>query len=169
MGIRSGACRKLEQAFAAAFQYYFVGDPSFVRPVPAGGGSLFVAAQAVAAMVYPQVAFMCIEAQEQVAQSAVYMGELNILIDTALTERSDDYPSLLALHDDRIDKVVNLIGNVPLLKTLLNAPASGPDLRAVRQFQLYGVGKVLKELNGKEPNRLCYVLTVEIPFQPLDP
>lgn len=167
MGIRSGATNKLEQAFAAAYQLYMVGDPSFVRPGPTQA-SLFVAAQSVSKLIYPQVCFMCLEAEEQVAGSAVYMGTLHVIVDTALNERPDDFQSLLALHNDRINKVLVLLGNPALLMSLTNAPAAGqPDTRTVRDFQLYGVGTIVKEMNTKEANRLCSVTSVLIPFQPI--
>lgn len=164
MGIRSSACNKLEAAFAAAFSTYFVGDPSFVKN---GSAPFFVAAQSVSTLEYPQVAFMCLEAEEVVAQSAVYMGTLHVLVDTALYERSDDYTALKSLHDDRVNKVMNLFGNLPVLQSLLNAPTSGPDNRTTVNFQLYGIGKILKEMNSKEANRLAYIAAIEIPFQPV--
>jgi hypothetical protein len=167
MGIRSSAARTLELAFAAAYAQYFVGDPSFVNT--AGGTPIFVSAQSVAKLTYPQVCFWCSEAVEQVALSAIYMGTLHVIIDSALNERADDYDSLLTLHDDRITKVVGLLSNLPALQGLINAPASGPDLRTAPNFQLYGIGLVLKEMNGKEGNRLSYILTVEAPFQPNTP
>lgn len=152
---------------AAAFQLYLVGDPSFVRPGPTQA-SLFVAAQSVSKLIFPQVCFMCLEAEEQVALSAVYMGTLHIIVETALNERSDDYQSLLALHNDRIDKVLALLGNAPLLMSLTNAPAAGQaDTRTVRDFRLYGVGTITKEMNTKEANRLCSVTAVLMPFQPI--
>jgi hypothetical protein len=166
MGIRSSATTKLEQAFAACFQTYLVGDPSFVRPGPSSG-SLFVAAQSVPELIYPQVCFACIEAEEQVANSAVYIGTLHIIIDTALNERSDDYLSLKNLHDDRVAKVLDLLSKVSILKQLMNAPASGPDTRTVRDFQVYGVGQIVRELHAKESNRLSTVIVVMIPFQPI--
>jgi hypothetical protein len=166
MGIRSSATAKLELAMAAGFQAYLVGDPSFVRPGPTQA-SLFVAAQSVSQLIYPQVAFLCDEAEEQVSGSAVYMGTLHVQIDSALNEREDDYPSLKALHDDRVAKVLDLFSKVSILQGLVNAPASGADKRAVRDFQLYGVGQITKEMHAKEANRLCTVITISIPFQPI--
>ena len=164
MGIRSSAANKLEKAFAGAFSTYFVGDPSFVKN---GDSPMFVAAQSVSQLLFPQVCFMCLEAAEVVAQSCVYMGTLHIIVDTPLSERPDDYDSLLALHQDRVSKVMNLIGNPTLLKSLMNIPASGPDNRSVVNFQLYGVGQVLREMNSKEAARLSFICAVEIPFQPI--
>lgn len=164
MGIRSGAAQKLEAAFAAAFATYFTGDLDFTK---SDGSPLFVAAQSVAKLTYPQVCFMCFEAEEQIALTGIYIAPLHICIDTALTERPDDYDSLLNLHDTRVSKVVNLMANLPVLKTLLNAPASGPDNRTVTGFQLYGVGQIFKEQNKPEHNRLCYMQSVQIPFQPI--
>ncbi len=164
MGIRSSASNKLEIAFAAAFGTYFVADPDFTK---SDGTPLFVAAQSVSRLQYPQVCFMCLEAEEVVALSAVYMGTLHLIVETALNERPDDYPSLLTLHRNRVDKCVNLMGNLPVLQSLLNAPAAAPDNRAVVNFQLYGVGKILKEQNKNEPNRLCFIQSVELGFQPI--
>jgi hypothetical protein len=166
MGIRSSATTQLEKAFAAAYQTYLVGDPSFVRPGPTSG-SLFVAAQSVPQLIYPQVCFACFEAAEQVSGSAVYMGTLHIIVDTALNERADDYPSLKNLHDDRVAKVLDLLSKVAILKQLMNAPASGPDTRTVRDFQLYGVGEIVREMHAKEGNRLSTVIIVMIPYQPI--
>ena len=169
MGERSGATNKLEQAFAAAFAAYFVGDPTYVMPPPFSG-SLFVAAQSVQTLSYPSVIFMCLEAKEVAPQTANYEGtELHILTNTALTERPDDYPSLLALHNDRINKLFLLLDNTPLLQGLTNQPASGvADLRAVREFYLYGFGNISKELNMKEGNRLCSLISIEVTFRPMD-
>lgn len=166
MGIRSSATTKLEQAFAAGYQTYLVGDPSFVRPGPSSG-SMFVAAQSSPALIYPQVCFACIEAEEQVANSAVYMGTLHIIVDTPLPERPDDYPSLKNLHDDRVAKILDLLSKVAILKLLMNAPASGPDTRTVRDFQIYGVGQIVRELHAKEADRFSTVIVVMIPFQPI--
>jgi hypothetical protein len=172
-GARRSACNTLEKAFAAAFQTYFVGDPCFTKVVnPATGvtGSTFVAAQSVRTLTYPQVCFMCIEAQEQVAKSNVYMAELHMIIDTALSERPDDYDSLLALHQERVDKCLNLRDNLPLLQQLMNQPATPPpnsDQPSVPSMNLYGLGKITRENNAKEGNRLCFVCSFEVGFQPI--
>lgn len=171
MGIRSRAPNQLERAFAAAFQQYFVGDPSFVRPSSpgtAGAGSMFVAAQSVKTLAFPQVCFLCLEAAEQITGTAIYIGELHIIVDTALNERPDDYDSLLTLHEDRCNKVLFLLGNVSVLKSLTNAPAAGiADTRQVQDFQLYGVGEITKEHNATQANRLSSITSVMIPFQPI--
>ena len=167
MGIRSGACNKLEQAFAAAFATYFVGDPDFTK---SDGTPFFVAAQSVSRLLYPQVCFMSFKAKEQIALTGIYMGELHITVDTALNERPDDYNSLLTLHDTRVNKCVNLMANLAVLKQLMNAPSPPlPDPRAVTGFQLYGIGEILNEDNKKEANRLCFLQTIEIGFQPIGP
>lgn len=171
MGRRVAATNALEQAFAAAFQRYFVGDPSFVRPQLPGGaaaGSLFVAAQSVTDLIYPQVAFYCRKAAEQVAGSSIYMAmPLRIIVDTALNERPDDPESLLNLHDDRVNKLFLLLENQALLMSLTNKPATGPDLRTVTDFQLYGIGAIQDESNTRQNNRLSFMLDIEIPFQPI--
>lgn len=167
MSFLLGAANQLETAFAAAFQTYFVGDPSFVRPTPAGGGSFFAAAQSVDTFVYPICAFECGEAKETVAQTSIYQAELFVMVGTHLSERPDDYPSLLVLHQERVSKVINLLENVPVLKTLLNAPAAGPDLRTVRQMNLYGLG-LIDQRNKKENNVLRWVASVQpVAFQPI--
>lgn len=165
MGIRTGAAITLEQAFAGAFGTYFVGDPSFTK---SDGHPFFVSGQSVRTLSFPNVCFMCLEAKEQIALSAIYMAELHIIIDTPLNERPGDYEDLLALHETRVTKCVNLMGNVALLQQLLNAPPAGaPDNRVVKNFQLYGVGDILKESNKREPNRLTFIQSVNIPFQPI--
>lgn len=169
-GIRAGAARKLEQAFAAAFGQYFVGDPSFAMP-QGMSGSIFVPAQSVQKLVYPAVVFMCLEAKEVAPYTANYQGvELHILVNTALNERADDYESLLALHDQRVDKVYLLIGNNPLMQSLVNQPSPAlPDPRAVTEFFLYGFGDITKEMRLPEPNRLVDLISVEVNFRPSDP
>lgn len=164
MGIRSSAANKLEQAMAAAFATYFAGDPDFTK---SDGIPFFVAAQSVSRLVYPQVCFMCLEAVEEVALSAVYTATLHVVVDTALNERSDDYPSVINLHDARVNKCVNLMGNFPVLSKLTNAPASGADNRTVVNFTLYGIGKILKEQNKAESNRLCFIQSINVGFQPV--
>jgi hypothetical protein len=172
-GARRSACNTLEKAFAAAFQAYFVGDPCFIvsNDVSTGAtSSIFVAAQSVQRLLYPQVCFMCIEAEEQVARSNIYMATLHMIIDTALSERPDDYDSLLALHQERVDKCLNLRDSISLLQSLINQPASPPpnaDQLAVPSMNLMGLGKILRENNAKEANRLCFVCSFEVGFQPI--
>ena len=168
--MRRSACNQLEKAFAAAFATYFTGDPSFVKPgdsTPGSQASLFVAAQSVQRLLYPQVAFMCIEATEVVARSNAYTAPMHLIVDTALSERPDDFPSLLALHQDRVDKCLNLFDNLPVLQGLINAPLSGSDPRQVQSFQLYGMGEIEAEMNTRENNRLCFICKRLIPFQPV--
>ena len=172
-GARRSACNTLERAFASAFQTYFVGDPCFVKvidPANSRTGSLFVAAQSVRTLLYPQVCFMCYEAEEQVARSNVYMAQLHMIVDTALSELPDDYDSLLKLHQERVDKCLNLRDNLALLQSLMNQPASPPpnsDQPRVPSMNLYGLGKIIRENNSKEANRLCFICSFEIGFQPI--
>lgn len=171
MGSRRSACIQLEKAFAVGFQAYFVGDPCFVKPPfrQQDTNGFFVAAQSVSRLYKPQVCFLCLEATEEVAYSAVYTGKLKIIIDSVLSERDDDYPSLDKLHGERVAKVLNLLGNITLLQTLMNAPASGPDNRAVTQFQLYGIATIDGEQNKPEDNQLCTIIPVDVGFQPIGP
>jgi|HubBroStandDraft_3_1064219.scaffolds.fasta_scaffold03065_5 hypothetical protein len=167
-GIRSGAARKLEQAFAAAFAQYFVGDPTYAMPPP-GAGPIFVSGQSVQQLTFPNVTFLCLEAKEVSPGIGNYQGvELHIMVNTALIERPDDYPSLLALHDDRVDKLFILLGNTPLLQSLMNQPASGPDTRLVREMLFYGTGLITKEMRIPEQNRLSDLISVETNFRPSD-
>lgn len=168
MGMLLASANQIETALAAAFQTYFVGDPDFVRPAAAAvGGSFFTAAQSVDVFSYPICAFEAGEMKEVVAQTSIYQGELFVLVGTHLSERADDYTSLLTLHQQRVSKVVNLLENVALLKSLMNAPASGPDLRTVRQMNLYGIGQ-LDQRNKKENNVLRWVASITpIAFQPI--
>lgn len=167
MGALLAAANQLEEALAAAFQGYFVGDPDFVRSSSTGTNSLFTAAQSVDTFVYPIVVFECGDAIETVAQTAIYQAETMVMVGTHLSERPDDYPSLLALHRDRVSKVVNLLENVALLKSIMNAPASGPDLRTVRQMNLYGIG-LIDQRNKKLNNVLMWVAAIKpVAFQPI--
>lgn len=168
MGALLAAANQLETAMSAAFQAYFVGDPDFVRPAAAqGGGSLFTAAQAVETFVYPICVFECGDAVETVAQTSIYQAETFVMVGTHLAERPDDYPALLALHQTRASKVINLLENVALLKTLMNAPPAGPDLRTVRQMNLYGMGPI-DQRNKKLNNVLMWVASIKpVAFQPI--
>lgn len=167
MGLLLAAANQIESAFAAGFQNYFVGDPDFVRPAPASGGSFFTAAQSVDNFVYPICVFECGDAVETVAGTSIYQAECFVMVGTHLTERPDDYPSLLALHQTRCSKVINLLENVALLKSIVNAPASGPDLRTVRQFNLYGLG-LIDQRNKKLNNVLMWVASIKpVAFQPI--
>lgn len=169
MGQRSGACITLEKAFAAAFETYFVGDPDFVKPqfLQQQGASIFIPAQSVARLYKPQICFLCLDAEEEIAQSKVYIGELHIVVDTTLAERPDDYPSLLTLHGQRVSKVMMLLENLGLLQGVANAPASGVDKRTVTDFQLYGIG-TFKEMNKNEANNLCSIIIIQqVAFTPV--
>lgn len=169
MGQRVGACIILEKAFAAAFERYFVGDPDFVKPefLQQQSTSIFVAAQAVARLYKPQVCFLCLDADEQVAGSAAYIGVLHVVVDSTLAERPDDYPALLTLHGQRVAKVMNLLSNLGLLTSVINAPATGVDQRTVTDFQLYGIG-TFKEMNKNEANNLCSIIIAqEVAFTPV--
>lgn len=169
MGQRTGACIVLEKAFAAACETYFVGDPDFVKPqfLQQQTVSIFVPAQSVAKLFKPQVCFLCLDADEQVAGSAAYIGVLHVVIDTPLSERPDDYPALVTLHGQRVAKVMNLLSNLALLQGVINAPATGLDKRTVTDFQLYGLG-TFKEMNKNEANNLCsVVICEEVAFTPV--
>lgn len=170
MGLLLSAANQLELCLAAAFQNYFVGDPDFVRVLAAGESapaSLFTAAQAVATFKYPIVVFECGDAKETVAQTSIYQAEVFVMVGTHLSERPDDYPSLLKLHQDRCSKVINLLENIAVLKSLLNAPASGPDLRLIRQMNLYGLGTI-DQRNKRENNVLMWVASINpAAFQPI--
>jgi hypothetical protein len=169
MGQRTGACIVLEKAFAVAFETYFVGDPDFVKPqfLQQQTASIFVAAQSVARLFKPQVCFLCLDAEEQVAQSAAYIGQLHIVIDTPLTERPDDYKALETLHGQRVAKVMNLLSNLAVLQQVINPPATGTDQRAVTDFLLYGLG-TFKESNKNEANNLCSLIVCEeVAFTPV--
>lgn len=168
-GIRSGAARKLEMAMAAAYATYFVGDPDFIMPPP-NSGALFVAAQSVQKLVFPNVTFLCLEAKEVAPQTANYQAvELHVMVNTSLAERPDDYPSLLALHDARVDKIFLLLGNTPLLQSLVNAPPAGQaDTRSVTDFFLYGFGEITKEMRLPEGSRLCDLISIQTNFRPQD-
>lgn len=169
MGQRAGACITLEKAFAAAFDTYFVGDPDFIKPqfLQQQTASIFVAAQSVARLYKPQVCFLCLDAEEQVAQSSAYIGVLHIVVDTTLAERPDDYTSLLTLHGQRVAKVMNLLTNFSLLAGVINPPAVGTDKRTVTDFLLYGLG-TFKEMNKNEANNLCSIIIAqEVAFTPV--
>lgn len=170
MGALLTAASQLETALAAAFQAYFVGDPDFVRVLQAGQdapSSIFTASQSVATFVYPLCAFECGNAVETVAQTSIYEAETLIMVGTHLNERPDDYPGLFALHQQRSAKVMNLLENVALLKQLMNAPASGPDLRAVREMNLYGIG-LIDQRNKRLNNALMWVAMIKpVAFQPI--
>jgi hypothetical protein len=167
MGLLLAAANQFETAFAAGFQNYFVGDPDFVRPTSQGGGSLFASAQSVEKFEYPICVFECGDAVETVAQTSIYQAEAFIMLGTHLSERPDDYPSLLALHQTRVSKVINLLENVALLKSILNAPATGPDERTVRQFNLYGIG-LIDQRNKRANNVLMWVASIKpVAFQPI--
>lgn len=170
MGLLLAAADQLELALAAAFQAYFVGDPDFVRVAAAGAdspSSLFTAAQSVDTFVYPCCIFECGDAKETVAQTSIYQAEAFVMVGTHLSERPDDYPSLLKLHQQRAAKVINLLENVALMKILMNAPAAGPDERTVRQMNLYGLGEIAQR-NKKQNNVLMWVASITpVAFQPI--
>lgn len=170
MGALLTAASQLETAMAAAFQAYFVGDPDFVRPVIKGQdapSSFFTSSQSVDTLAYPVCAFECGDAVETVAQTSIYEAETLVMVGTSLNERPDDYPSLFALHQQRSAKVMNLLENVALLKQLMNAPASGPDLRAVTEMNLYGIG-LINQRNKRGNNVLIWAAMIKpVAFQPI--
>lgn len=169
MGQRTGACIVLEKAFAAAFDTYFVGDPDFVKPkfLEQQTVSIFVAAQSVARLYKPQVCFMCLDADEVIAQSAQYLGVLHVVVETSLSERPDDYAAMLTLHGQRVAKVMLLLTNLALLQGVINPPSTGPDKRAITDFVLEGMG-TFKEMNKNETNNLCSIIIAqEVAFTPV--
>lgn len=151
------------------FQTYFVGDPTFVMPAPQTG-SVFIPAQSIQKLVYPSVVFLCLDSKEIAPGLANYQAvELHVIINTSLSERADDYPSLLNLHNDRVDKCLILLGNSALSQGLLNQPAIGlPDPRTVRDFYFYGYGVITDEKHMKEPTRLSDLLSIQTNFRPSD-
>lgn len=154
---------------AAAFQTYFVGDDSFTAAQNAEG-SLFVSAQSVQKLTYPNVLFTCLEAKEVAPGTGNYQNvELHVSITTPLSERPDDYPSLLALHGQRIAKAFILLENAALLQTLTNQPTPpAADPRTVTDFFLYGFGEVTKELEMPNPHHLVYLISIQVTFRPQD-